>query len=395
MVPYYLGPWVTQSPGVTAPGNAINQGPTQSPNTTLPTNATGIGISYMLPDISYYLKAMMIGLFVGTLLNTQLMNLRFPPRKARNWVFRIVAAKRTAAQCGFSNKKFFLAQTLLALYQIWQGLVFLVFPLILFDIIGILLITKLDKKRSRNFIFKYTGIRSRRRISKRRLLLAKSLPFMWYSWACAAYLVWPGLFIFHLVQSEMALDGISEAELLPAVGQWGPWVSVALALLGACINKLFAHGKDVIRLKGMGTEELDSTRESSRAIKNPIWLYFKHSGIVVIFVKGWRELKTWWKNPMEVSWESEPENKKESEDRLFLAWCRSEGAGVGYDVLLNRISDSERGLQQPWSNRLPVREREVDVAAQPSNAAAHWWPLNDHYENQSEDEDEKNSKVAK
>jgi hypothetical protein len=394
MVPIYLGPWASDNT-----------------NTTAPADDSRVGLSYMEPQISSYVRSLMIGLLIGLVLRTQVENIGRPPRASRDWVFRLFASKRTAAQCGFSNRKFFLAQTLLVLYYSWQALIFSTLPLTLLDLVGQFLVALFDKHESREFVFECTGLKPHQPVPRSRLLFAKSLALAWYIWASTAYLVWPALFIYHVVDNERTLDGISESERLQAVEQWGSWVSVALAFLGACLNKLLAsplvaQKKEVIYLNMIETEMSDDTSQSGRATLHTIWLRVKTSEIFILLVNEWMELKNWWENAVEVSWASEPPDKisdekhadgltKDLEEHPLLAWCRSEEEEIGYDVLLDRISDHrEMGLKHPWSNRWPVRDEEVDEAAQPPNAAAVLWPLNDHYENQSEEEDEVKSQAA-
>ena len=101
-------------------------------------------------------------------------------------------------------------------YYVWQALLFLAFPLLLLDFIAYFLIVIFDNKQSWKSVFKSTGLKPSLPISRTRLLFAQSLVLVWYIWACTAYLLWPPLFIYHLVDNKKDLDGISESESLQA-----------------------------------------------------------------------------------------------------------------------------------------------------------------------------------
>jgi len=379
MVPKYLGPWITDD------DTAI----------TTPLRPADIGTSYTSTDTSAFKKTVSIIWVCGLVIRTTLVNLTYPPRQSRNRIVKLLTSKRTAKSCGFSRGRLIAAKAIVMVLYIWKALVFLIWPLTAVEFIFYMLILCWEpKKTRRQWIFR--KISTRNEPSKCRLRIATGIALAWYVWACTAYILWPAIFIFSVCLSEVSLYGTPESEAIQNVGQWGPWVSAGLAVIVACVNKLFRNAKskaNPIYLNGREYQGIEKSGQTRNWMSR--WESF------VFLAEQWYDLKRWWKDPLEVSWSSSddekkssimrkrPEDKGEDEDRL-LAWCKQdEEANIGYQDLLEKIVDRRMAPSRTCGWYLPEAKMEPepgkeDASAADSNATDPWWALNNNYEIEEE-----------
>lgn len=66
----------------------------------------------------------------------------------------------------------------------------------------------------------------------------------WYVLATLGYFLWISVVMPLTFEAEKWLQAIPESESMRAVGQWGPWLTLVLALIAAVVSRLAEHDPD-------------------------------------------------------------------------------------------------------------------------------------------------------
>ena len=170
------------------------------------------------------------------------------------------------------------------------------------------------------------------RISRTRYLAAKYIALAWYILANLGYFLWIPVVMPLSVRNENWLETIPESESVRAIGQWGPWLTLALALASAVVSRL---------------AELDHATEIF-----PIhWLQYQHyrsvyRQFVSWIMLEWKELRLWWRRPGEFvadmlkREEDDDDTEERFPSRMLLELYRL--CDVEYNQLLPMSRGSER-----------------------------------------------------
>ncbi|KAK8859273.1 hypothetical protein PGQ11_010007 [Apiospora arundinis] len=138
--------------------------------------------------------------------------------------------------------------------------------------------------------------------STRDIKCAKYMALLCYLIFLLGYPAWPAITLWFVIVHEiMVLNTMPESEKLFAVGQWAPWVGFALSGLIVIIYELRKRSNK----QKQGDDQLPPlTRDGSEVAssgnagdqKKRFW---ELTVVVDTFTAEWRDLQTWWRNPVE------------------------------------------------------------------------------------------------
>jgi hypothetical protein len=304
-------------------------------------------------------RYIIVGLITGVLLRSTVLNLYCRPRKARDKVFRRLLMKRTV-----SGKKLFIARILTWILYTWNVVVFLIWPLILLDlIVAILFYCSGGRKLS----WVVECLEDDLSPSAQRIRFAKFMASMWYSWALLAYLAWPVLTIYETVRIESIFYGmLPESESIQAVGQWSSWVAVGLAFMAVLIGRMCMSSKDAVENKkdAIFLNSLDNavrlpTKSPLATRDPPKWFGTWHGcwEYMILAAEEWENYKSWYKDPVHAMYsalEVDTSEEKGEEIGVDLESVWSKRSWLADPERPKSISTDDRDCQRKrWARYVP------------------------------------------
>lgn len=284
------------------------------------TNANSISVDHSIQSLDastpYYTvvrssppnyTSSLVSLALWLPLRTTLLTATYPPKVARNWIFRRLAFKEKLVN--MTRRQRFLAKAITILWYLWQAIIFIIWPLTILQLIITVLIVRCGWVRQRPLVLHTTKYKPPNKPSKTRVWWARLTAIVWYIWGMSAFVLWPAVLFIQICFLEAATNGIPESESLVSVGQWASWVNVALAFLAAFYAKIRDSRmnenisvKERILLDEMAcAAEAGQLDKLPRFLRDPPEWVSRHPQIwssLVTLVREFQDLKAWWKDPV-------------------------------------------------------------------------------------------------
>ncbi|KAK8063394.1 hypothetical protein PG996_008046 [Apiospora saccharicola] len=225
-----------------------------------------------------------------------LYNERRRPRESRRTAFRYMSSRRIP-KSGTGPFRSFGIYLILGLEALYTFAIYLIPILcISYDILALLIGQRLEKMPWHHRHSEIQHLNSAGDIER-----AKYMAVLWYLTCLLAYLAWPVVLLYNIILNETLPLELPESEGPAAIGQWGPWVGFCLSGLLVILYELRKKQENREqrgdRLPLIAGDELDLA--GNRDVNAQRWPYWRITKAVEIVVGEWRDLRTWWRDPIE------------------------------------------------------------------------------------------------
>jgi hypothetical protein len=269
-------------------------------------STTDYTVAYSISSSTDYTSSLYM-LAIALPLRTTLLSATYPPKVARNWIFRQLAFKEEPV--GMTRRQRFLAKVVTILCYLWQVMIFIIWPLTILHLVVVTLVVRCGWGPRKSLVLHTTKSKPQNQQSKTRVWWARLPAIAWYIWGMSAFVLWPTVLFMQIYILEGVMNGIPESESLVSVGQWCSWVNVAFAFLAALYAKIRASrkngkisAKERILLDEVacaaGAGQLDKL---PRFLRDPPEWLSRHPQIwssLVTLVREFQDFKAWWKDPV-------------------------------------------------------------------------------------------------
>jgi len=271
--------------------------------TTLNGNYTAeINISPSDVGFRAYWQVFTIGAAVTIAMRTTLFNLVYPPATARNWIFRRIASERDISAYP-TRRALNIARCATACWCVWNLAIWLIWPLFFLDFIVEVIFGRSHRLSSWSSRTLHS-LKRRENPSPLRVSIAKWAAITWYVWACVGYILWLVIWVAITMNGELFLKGFEETEGREEVGQWSPWATNGIAILGCIIQRLGQILKG--RSQRPASLNYQDIRNALRSFDSVTWLFKSRQ------IRSYHEtirssltdLREWWEDPNLRSWSS-------------------------------------------------------------------------------------------
>jgi uncharacterized protein with PQ loop repeat len=155
------------------------------------------------------------------------------------------------------------------------------------------------------------------------------------------FLLWPGLFFCAVIASELQFASLhfAEQEGPRNVGQWGPWIATALAIILALVEQRSIPPSEHMSIWDIQGKKRPPESERPRWLLGweEVWYWS------VAMEEEWQEFSDWWKDPSSTSYELKKAEEVNSKEDISLAavWNKIRGLDASEEMLLNPPLDEE------------------------------------------------------